>query len=133
MQGESIQSRTFHFAVRIVQLGEQLRIQQKEYTISKQVLRSGTAIGALVREAQNAESKADFIHKLSIAQKECDETKYWIELLKAVQWIEEDTYQNLYSEATALLKIIRTIILRTKENNQSSQSQKGKKQKAQSN
>lgn len=54
---------------------------KKEYVLSKQILRSGTAIGALVREAQNAESKKDFIHKLGIAQKECDETNYWLELL----------------------------------------------------
>ena len=81
------------------------------------MLRSGTAIGALVREAQNAASKADFIHKLSIAQKECDETKYWLELLKAIAWLDEKAYQNIHSDATELLKIIRTIIINTRNNN----------------
>ena len=118
MQGENIQEKTFHFAVSTIRLVECLREQRREYILSKQILRSGTAIGALVREAQNAESKPDFIHKLSIAQKECDETKYWLELLKAVEWIDEQAYQDIYNDATELLKIIRTIIMNTKNNSQ---------------
>ena len=70
------------FAVRIVRLYGHLTQKRKEYVLSKQLLRSGTAIGALYREAEYAESKADFIHKLGIAQKECNETLYWLELLK---------------------------------------------------
>ena len=118
MQGENIQEKSFHFAVRITRFVEYLKTQKKEYAISKQILRSGTAIGALVREGQNAESKADFVHKLSIAQKECDETRYWLELLKAVDWIDEVTYESIHNDATALLKILRIIIVRTKENEQ---------------
>ena len=71
-----IKDKSFAFAVRIVRLYKHLCENKKEYVLSKQLLRSGTAVGALVREAQNAESKADFIHKLGIAQKECDETTY---------------------------------------------------------
>ena len=68
---------------------------KKEYVLSKQVLRSGTAIGALVREAQNAESKADFIHKLGVAQKENDETLYWLELLFETEYLgEKKIYQH---------------------------------------
>jgi len=66
--------------------------------LSKQLLRSGTAIGALVRESQNAESSKDFIHKLSIAQKECDETLYWLELLFKSNYIEEKLFYKIYKE-----------------------------------
>ena len=76
-----IKNKSFHFAIRIVKLHKFLLENKKEYVLSKQVLRSGTAIGALVREAQNAESNADFIYKLGVAQKENDETLYWLELL----------------------------------------------------
>jgi len=68
--------KSFAFAIRVVKLYQYLASDKKEYVLSKQLLRSGTAVGALIREAQNAESKADFIHKLAIAQKECDETSY---------------------------------------------------------
>ena len=109
--------KTFHFAVRVVKLSEHLRRQKQEYIISKQLLRSGTAVGAVVREAQNAESKADFIHKFSIAQKECDETRYWLERLKAAGLLGAEAYQNIQGDATELRKIIRTIIVRTKQHN----------------
>ena len=77
-----IKEKSFLFAIRIIKLYQYLCEVKKEFILSKQLLRSGTAIGALIRESQNAESKADFIHKLSIAQKECDETIYWLELKK---------------------------------------------------
>jgi four helix bundle protein len=89
--------------------------QKKEFTLSKQLLRSGTAIGAMVREAQNAESTKDFIHKLSIAQKECDETIYWIELLRATEYINEEEFNNTNNEATELLKMLRSAILTSKQ------------------
>jgi four helix bundle protein len=84
--------------------------------MSKQLLRSGTSVGANVREAQNAESTADFIHKLAIAQKECDETLYWLELLHATNFLTEQEYSSLAQDGTSLLKIIRSIILTTKQN-----------------
>jgi four helix bundle protein len=76
-----VRERSFSFAMRIVNLYKLLNNERKEFVLSKQLLRSGTSIGANIREAINAESTADFIHKLAIAQKECDETLYWIELL----------------------------------------------------
>jgi four helix bundle protein len=79
--GKLIKDKTFSFAVRIVKLNRYLQEERKEYVMSKQILRCGTSIGANVREAYNGESDADFIHKLSIAQKECSETQYWLELL----------------------------------------------------
>jgi len=87
-----IKSKSFSFAVRIVHLYKFLSADKKEFVLSKQLLRSGTAVGAMVREAQNAESKADFIHKMGIAQKECDESLYWIELLKETNYLKEDEF-----------------------------------------
>lgn len=81
MSKNIIKDKSFKFAVRIINLYKKL-IAEKEFVLSKQLLRSGTSIGANVREAQNAQSPKDFIHKLSISQKEADESLYWIELLK---------------------------------------------------
>ncbi|MBK9719507.1 MAG: four helix bundle protein [Saprospiraceae bacterium] len=110
-----IQDKSFAFAISIVNLYKHLSLNQKEYVLSKQLLRSGTAVGALVREAQNAESKADFIHKLAIAQKECDESIYWIELLKQTEYLNENEFESISMGATELLKMIRSAILTTKQ------------------
>ena len=84
--------------------------------MSKQFLRSGTSVGAMIREAQNAESKMDFVHKLAIAQKECDETLYWLELLSESGYLNKEEYAGLYNEGSAILKIIKSSILTTKSN-----------------
>ena len=109
-----IKEKSFVFAVRTVKLYKYLAETKKEYVLSKQLLRSGTAVGALVREAQNAESKADFIHKLAIAQKECDETIYWIELLKETEFMSNSEYNSMSIQASELLKMIRSAIITTK-------------------
>lgn len=116
-EGKSIiKDKSFKFSIEIVTIYKFLVESKKEYVLSKQLLRSGTAVGALVREAQNAESKADFIHKLAIAQKECDETIYWVELLNATNYLTENEFNNLKGLATELLKMIRSAILTTKKN-----------------
>jgi four helix bundle protein len=107
--------KSFSFAIRIVKLYQYLVAEKKEYVLSKQLLRSGTAVGALIREAQNAESKADFIHKLGIAQKECDETSYWLELLKETDYLRNDEFESINGNAIELLKIIRSSILTIKQ------------------
>jgi four helix bundle protein len=107
--------KSFSFSIRIVKLYQYLVAEKKEYVLSKQLLRSGTAVGALIREAQNAESKADFIHKLGIAQKECDETSYWLELLKETDYLRNDEFENINGNAIELLKIIRSSILTIKQ------------------
>ena len=84
-----LRDKSFAFAVRIAKLYRYLVENKKEFVLSKQLLRSGTSIGANIREAYNAESKKDFIHKLAIAQKECDESLYWLELLSAIECISE--------------------------------------------
>jgi len=106
--------KSFDFAVRIVNLNKYLVSDKKEFTLSKQVLRSGTAIGALTREAQHAESNADFIHKLSIALKEANETDYWLLLLHRTEYIEENIYSSLNNNIQELLKLLVSIIKSSK-------------------
>jgi four helix bundle protein len=109
-----ILQQSFGFAVRLVNLYKHLVAEKKEFVLSKQLLRSGTAVGALVREAQNAESKADFIHKLGIAQKECDESIYWLELLATTDFLSQKELVSIKADADSLLKMIRSAILTTK-------------------
>jgi len=108
--------KSFDFAVRIIRLYQYLCKEKNEFVMSKQVLRSGTAVGALIREAQNAESKADFVHKLGIAQKECDESMYWLELLNTTNYLTDDECNSIHSNANDLLKMIRSAILTSKKN-----------------
>ena len=81
MSESIIANKSFSFAIGIIKVYKYIIANKKEFVLSKQLLRSGTAVGALIRETQNAESKIDFIHKVGIAQKECDEFLYWLELL----------------------------------------------------
>jgi four helix bundle protein len=111
-----IKEKSFQFAVRIVKMYGHLKENKKEYIISKQILRSGTSIGANVREALNGESKPDFIHKLGIAQKETDETLYWLELLRATDVIDELAFTSIHDDCAQLLKMIKSIIISTKQN-----------------
>jgi len=110
-----IKEKSFAFALRIIKLYSYLN-EKKEFVISKQILRSGTSIGANVREAQNAESKKDFIHKLAIAQKECDETMYWLELLNESEIINFASFSDMHKEAQELLKLLKSIIISSKNN-----------------
>ncbi|WP_442498202.1 four helix bundle protein [Methylobacter sp. sgz302048] len=107
--------KSFAFALRIVKMSKHLQNEKREYVLSKQVLRSGTAIGALVREAEHAQSKADFINKMSIALKEANETNYWIELLHQSGEISEESYQSIHSDAQELLKLLVSIVKTSKE------------------
>jgi four helix bundle protein len=107
-------NKSFDFAVRAINLYKVLCEQRREFVLSKQILRSGTSIGANIREAQNAESNADFIHKLSIAQKECDETCYWLELLHKTEFISEEEFNSIHGDCASLLKIICSIIITSK-------------------
>ena len=109
-----ILNHSYRFAIAIVQCYKNLVAAEKEFILSKQLLRSGTAIGALVQEAQNAESTRDFIHKLSIAQKECAESQYWLELLKVSGYINQSEFDNLFSSSTSILKMIRSAIITSK-------------------
>ena len=105
--------KSFAFAMNIISICRDLN-KKREFVLSKQLLRSGTAIGALAREARHAESKKDFIHKLAIAQKECDETIYWLDLLHETQSIDTATHKNLESRAQELMRLITSSIVTTK-------------------
>ncbi|GAB3319512.1 four helix bundle protein [Larkinella ripae] len=111
-----VRKKSFQFAVRVIHLFQYLTKRKQEYVLSKQLIRSGTSIGANVREADNAVSKADFINKMGIAQKECDESMYWLELLKETDYLTEAEFVSIYNDASGLLKLIRTIVLNTKKN-----------------
>jgi four helix bundle protein len=116
MSGNTIKIKSFDFALRIVKLYQFLRTEKKEFVLSKQLLRSGTSIGALVRESEHAESKLDFIHKLAIAQKEANESDYWLELLFRAEYLNESQYESLNRDIVELKKIIASIIISTKNN-----------------
>jgi len=115
MKDNIIKTKSFGFALRIVKLYQFLSIEKKEFVLSKQLLRSGTAIGALVRESEHAESKPDFIHKLSIAQKEANESDYWLELLFQSNYLNETQFQSLHSDLVEINKILASIIISTKQ------------------
>jgi four helix bundle protein len=110
MKENVIKTKSFAFALRVVKLAQYLQKEKQEYFLSKQVLRSGTAIGALVREAEHGQSKADFISKMSIALKEANETKYWIDLLHQSDYIQLDNYTSIHDDITELLKLLISIV-----------------------
>lgn len=110
MSEDIIKVKSFSFAIRIVNLYKTL-VSRNEYVMSKQVLRSGTSIGANVREAKNAESKADFIHKMGISQKETDETLYWLELLQATNYLSNEEFISLNNDGVEVLKLIKVLLL----------------------
>jgi four helix bundle protein len=116
MRENVVKNKSFAFALRIVKMFQFLQTEKKEFVLSKQLLRSGTAIGALVREAEQAESKADFIHKMAIAQKEANETDYWIELLFQSSYLDENHYKSIIADMIELKKLLASIIITAKEN-----------------
>jgi four helix bundle protein len=111
-----VKEKSFALAIRIIHLYKYLCDNKKEFVLSKQLLRSGTSIGANIREAENAESRADFIHKMGIAQKESAETLYWLELLAETDYLSQIEFESIHAEAEEIIKIIKTIILNTKKN-----------------
>ena len=113
-ENTSIKDLSFAFAIRIVKLSQYLNENRKEYVMSKQLLRSGTSIGANIRESQNAESRADFIHKLAIAQKEAGETIYWLELLNATNFLSTKEFESINSDAISIIKVLTKIIKSSK-------------------
>ena len=117
MRDNIVENKSLKFAIRIVKVYQFLCNEKKEFVLSKQLLRSGTSTGALVREAEHAETTKDFIHKMAIAQKEINETIYWIKLLKETEYLETKQFQSLNTDATEIIKLITSIIKTTKKNN----------------
>ena len=109
--------KSFDFAVRIVNVYKYLNAEYKEYVLSKQLLRSGTSIGANVAEAQRGQSKADFIAKMSVALKEANETEYWIRLLHKTGYLNQTQYNSLSFDINELISILTSICKTSKLNN----------------
>lgn len=105
------------FALRIIKLYKYLCDEKKEFVLSKQVLRSGTSIGANIKESEYAQSKADFNSKLYIALKEANETEYWLELLHESEYIPEEAFNSIYSDNKELIKLLTSITKTLKTNN----------------
>lgn len=116
MSESIVKIKSFELAIRGVNFYKYLISDKKEFIMSKQFLRSVTSVGANVREAVNAQSKPDFIHKLAIAQKECDETMYWLELLNETKYISDTEFKSIHEQTNEVLKIIRSIIITSKKN-----------------
>ena len=108
---------SFEFALDIIVHYKILSEQNREYVLSKQLLRAGTSVGANIPEAQNAQSNADFIHKLDISQIECDESIYWLKLLFHSEYITEEEFKILNNKANSILKMLISAILTSKKNN----------------
>ena len=109
-----IETKSFVFAVRVVKLYQYLCDKKKEYVLSKQLLRAGTSIGANVAESQQAQSKADFISKVSIALKETAETKYWLRLLNATGFLSDIESKSITADCEEIEKILTSIIKTSK-------------------
>ncbi len=115
MQKENIvQKKSFDFAIEVVRLVKKLQGDNKEYVLSKQLLCSGTAVGALVREAEHAESKKDFAHKMNIVLKEANETRYWLDILFQSEYIPKENHAELNNEITQLIKLLAAIVKTSK-------------------
>ena len=112
---KAIQEKSFLFAVRTVKLCRYMQETHKEYTLTKQLLRCGTSIGANVSESQQAQSRPDFINKLNIALKEAYETDYWLRLLHATELLSEREYQSIIADCQELERLLIAIIKTTKE------------------
>ncbi|MBL0359380.1 MAG: four helix bundle protein [Chitinophagaceae bacterium] len=106
MKQNILKEKSFAFAVRIVNLYKYLKKQHGEYIISQQLIRSGTSVGALIREAEHAESTKDFIHKLNVGLKEANESKYWLDLLAATDFLTTDMFDSLNRDCEELLKLL---------------------------
>ena len=106
MKENVLKNKSFSFAIRIVNLYKFLKKERGEYILSQQLIRSGTSLGAIIREAEHAESLKDFVHKLSIGLKEANESKYWLDLLVATDLITKKMYDSLNNDCEELLKLL---------------------------
>jgi len=110
----NVENKSFLFSVRIVKLARYLQEEKRKYILSKQLIRSGTSIGANIVESQQAQSRADFISKLSIALKEACETNYWLRLLQATDYLSEAEFTSIIADCRELKKILTSIIKTTR-------------------
>ena len=109
-----IYKKSYAFALRIVKAYKFLTDSQREFILSKQLLRSGTSIGALCKEAQHAQSRADFLNKMNVALKEANETEYWLSILKDSEFIDEASYKSIQTDCSEILRLLISIVKTTK-------------------
>ncbi len=117
IKANALKDKSYKFALRIVKLYKHLSEEKRDFVLSKQILRSGTSIGANIAEGNQAQSKSDFIHKLSIAHKESFETDYWLNLLRDAEYITEKQAKSLLLDCQELQKLLTTSIKTAKTNN----------------
>ncbi len=111
-----VAKQSYSFALEIIAMHKFLLETKKDSILSKQLLRSGTAIGALIKEAEHAQSRADFLHKMNIALKEANETEYWLMLLKDSRYIDEEQYNEIMITCKSVLRLLISIVKSTKFN-----------------
>lgn len=114
MKENTLVTKSFEFAIRIVKLYKYMVAEKREFILSKQLLRAGTSVGANIEESQGGYSKKDFRHKLSISYKEIREVKYWLKLLVATDYISQEQFESIYNDADELGKLLYSIIKNTK-------------------
>lgn len=117
MSDSPVRDKSYKLAIRIVNLYKVLTEQRKEYVLSKEVLRSGTSIGAHVREAGQGESRADFIHEMSIALKEASKTQYWLELLRDAGFLTQEGFDSINGDCEEVVKLLTSIVKSSKQRN----------------
>ena len=105
-QNSILKTKSFDFAVRVIKLYKYLKTTYGEYEIAQQIIKAGTSIGALVREAEFAESRKDFVHKLYISLKEANEISYWLDLLYATKYINKKMFDSVKKDADEILKML---------------------------
>jgi four helix bundle protein len=113
-----VATKSYAFALRVIKLYKYLVSEKKEFVLSKQILRSGTSVGANIKEAEHAQSKNDFLHKMNIALKEANETEYWLMLLKDSEYISADSFNSIYPDSVELIKLLASIVKTSKLNNE---------------
>lgn len=114
MKESIVATKSVEFALNVISMAKELVNDKKEFVLSRQVVKSGTAIGALIREAEHAESKADFLHKMNIALKEANETLYWLELLVKSLYLTQEEYEKLNQNCEELVRMLASIVKTTK-------------------
>src|SRR5690625_3283320 len=114
MKKNIVKDKSFDLTIRIVRLNQYLVSEKKEFVLSKQLLQSRTSVGAMVREAEQAESKKDFVHKMVIAQKEMNETIYWLELLQETDYLTQEQFESINKNSIEIIRLVTSIIKTTK-------------------
>jgi len=115
MKENIVKDKSYSFALRIIKAYKYFTQEQREFVLSKQMLKSGTAIGALTREAEHAQSRADFVNKMNIALKEANETEYWLMLLKDSEYMDEKIFTSIHDDCDELIRLLVSIVKTTKQ------------------